>query len=188
MGQVNGQGAQRGGERAILDEIKDIDKAIEHLNSTTIPQIQTLQKQLLADTDSSLENPRRLQLDQLGAEVLATFENFKNRVNRIKNRPGAGSDLNASQVRRIQGRVGSELNKYQGILRDYEKQIKAQVGRNLRNMNQNATDEEIQEVVDSGRHDVYAQQVSYYTYRYLQPLNLFLVDAVESLRSGSYRS
>ena len=80
-------------------------------------------------------------------------------MKRLVKTPGAGSELNRSQVTRTKDTLKKSLQQFQEIHRAQNKENQDQLRRNLRNANQNLTPQEIDEIVDSGQTQVYAMQV-----------------------------
>ena len=150
MGQMNGQKPTGNDELALLNETRDITRAVETLEQKNIPTIRSLQQQYMDSTDRSDQNPQRQQLDALDAETMAALRNFTDRINKIKGRPGAGTEQNRAHIKMVQDRVGSVLRSYQELQNKHRKACEEQIARGLRYDNPNITQEAIQEAIDNG--------------------------------------
>ena len=158
MGQVNGAASQRDNQYEILEECKAINTALEELAKTKQPRLAQLHQRLLGSTGRD-DDPEQKEWTSLDAEIMSTYKYLEDRVKRLVKTPGAGSDLNRSQVTRTKDTLKKSLQQFQEIHRLQNKENQEQLRRNLRNANQNLSPQEIDEIVESGQTQVYAMQV-----------------------------
>ena len=159
MGQVNGSTPQRDDRYAILNETKAINAALEELEKNKQPRLAQLHQKLLGSTGRD-DDPDQRAWTSLDAEVMSTYKYLEDRVKKLIKTPGAGSEMNKSQVTRTRDTLKKSLQQFQEIHRTQNKENQDQLRRNLKNANQNLTPQEIEDIVESGQTQVYAMQVS----------------------------
>ena len=159
MGQVNGSAPQRDDRYAVLNETKAINAALEELERTKQPRLAQLHQKLLGSTGRD-DDPDQREWTSLDAEIMSTYKYLEDRVKKLVKTPGAGSDMNKSQVTRTRDTLKKSLQQFQEIHRVQNKENQDQLRRNLKNANQNLTPQEIEDIVESGQTQVYAMQVS----------------------------
>ena len=157
---MNGDTAYQNDQFAVLNQIRDLDRGIDE-NQRNVSRIEMLQKRALNDADSRQETPINREIDQLSATTNATYKNFVERMKKIKNTAGAGDPQNSSQITRIDKKLRDAMQAYVESQQRCRKSMQEQTARQMRNVNPQVTDQEIQRVLeDPNNNQIYAQAVS----------------------------
>jgi syntaxin 1B/2/3 len=159
MGQVNGDQSQERKQYQILDQCRDITTALDYLKNKNIPQLAQLQRQILEDPNASTDTALNRSWHQLNNETYSSYVALKARLQKVMDTPGANSDLNRPQVTRTKDRLRDELQEFQQFQNAYLNQLRAVMKRQWKTVQPNATDAEVEQLVNSGQTQVFSTQV-----------------------------
>ena len=163
MGQMNGQ-PQQNDDVSLAQDALDVERAVKTLKTDNVTQIARLHQQTLSETDPEQRKRISRQLDALRAETNATYKNLVSRLNKLKGKPGAGSERNQPQIMRVQRVINAELQAFNDLQSKQRKAEAELIERQIRGVvNKGTTEQQIQEMVheavESGNQDIYAQAV-----------------------------
>ena len=153
MQNYGGQPAQSADPNAILNECREVDRAIDDLNSQ-LKQLQNVFGQVLARPDMPSG-----EINDLSSQIMTSYRNLVNRVKNIKSKPESGSPRNAPQVGKVDRRLKGTLETYQKIEAEFRKNSRAAAERQYRIVAPNATDDEVKEAVQDPEAPIFQQAV-----------------------------
>lgn len=152
MNGSNGQAQDR-----ILNEIRGVDRAIDEIENE-LSRLSGLQNRYLADTDTSVSSPIRLEVDRVSENIMVKYRGLVNRVRTIKSNPESGNPRNSAQVGKVDRRLKTAINQYQQVDRDYRKKTQDQIARQYRIVRPDASDSEVREAVeDTSNRQVFSE-------------------------------
>jgi syntaxin 1B/2/3 len=153
MQNYGGQPAQSADPNAILNECREVDRAIDDLNSQ-LANLQQVFGQVLARPDMPSG-----EINNISSQIMTSYRGLVGRVKNIKSKPESGSPRNAPQVGRVDRRLKDTLGKYQTIEAKFRSDSKAAAARQYRIVAPNATDEEVNEAVADPEAPIFQQAV-----------------------------
>ena len=153
MQNYGGQPAQSADPNAILNECREVDRAIDDLNSQ-LKQLQNVFGQVLARPDMPSG-----EINNISSQIMTSYRNLVNRVKNIKSKPESGSPRNAPQVGKVDRRLKGTLETYQKIEAEFRKNSRAAAERQHRIVAPNATDDEVKEAVQDPEAPIFQQAV-----------------------------
>lgn len=153
MQNYGGQPAKSADPNAILNECREVDRAIDDLNSQ-LKQLQNVFGQVLARPDMPSG-----EINDLSSQIMTSYRNLVNRVKNIKSKPESGSPRNAPQVGKVDRRLKGTLETYQKIEAEFRKNSRAAAERQYRIVAPNATDDEVKEAVQDPEAPIFQQAV-----------------------------
>lgn len=153
MQNYGGQPAQSADPNAILNECREVDRAIDDLNSQ-LKQLQNVFGQVLARPDMPSG-----EINDLSSQIMTSYRNLVNRVKNIKSKPESGSPRNAPQVGRVDRRLRDTLGEYQTIEAKFRADSKAAAARQYRIVAPNATDPEVEAAIENPEAPIFQQAV-----------------------------
>jgi syntaxin 1B/2/3 len=155
MTNMNGSNSQ--GQDRILNEVRNIDRAIDDIENN-LQRLTNLQSRSLSDTDADPGSALNRELDALNADTMAKYRGLVQRVRTIKSNPESGNPRNSAQVGKVDRRLKTTINQFQQVERDYRKKIQDQIARQYRIVRPDATDAEVREAVeDTSNNQVFSQ-------------------------------
>jgi syntaxin 1B/2/3 len=145
----DGQGDSK---RAILDECTQIDRAIDKIEQSTLPELRALQMSILNNPDPGASTR---QLDAASSEIMNTYRALVDRARRLKSKPGSGAN---PQVGKIDRRLKSAMGDFQRLDVEYTKKLQEQMARQYRIVRPEASEQEVREAVeDTSQQQVFSQ-------------------------------
>ena len=161
MGQVNGGYAKPSGmsQKEILDACSQIKTAIGQLNDN----IQTLRrkwKNSLDLADGQTDQRLNEEISALNNLIFSQNRELSNRMTRLKKTPGAGENAQTtSLINSVSKSLFDTFGKYQQAEYEYRRGVNAQVARQYKTVNPQATESEIQAAVENPQGGVFTQAV-----------------------------
>ncbi|GAM88440.1 hypothetical protein ANO11243_064730 [Dothideomycetidae sp. 11243] len=143
-GNGTANGAAQNDPHAILNECREIQRAIDDLEGD-LQTLQRAQRGFVTGTGAS-----NREIDAMGADIMGTYRVLADRVKRIKSRPEAGNPQNAPQVGNLDRRIKKAINAFQQQESAFRKEVQEQQKRQYLIVNPNATDAELREVTEAG--------------------------------------
>lgn len=131
----------------ILNECSDIDRGID-LVEQNLNQLRNLHRAALGDTDTSSNSRANREVDALSSDTMELYRSLVDRVRHVKSSPEAGQPMNARQVERIDRRLKTAIQQYQGVEADFQREMQGQIARQFRIVRPDATEEEVSRAVD----------------------------------------
>lgn len=153
MQNYGGQPAQSADPNAILNECREVDHAIDDLNSQ-LKQLQNVFGQVLARPDMPSG-----EINNLSSQIMTSYRGLVGRVKNIKSKPESGSPRNAPQVGKVDRRLKKTLETYQGIEAEFRKNSRAAAERQYRIVAPDATDNEVQAALQDPEAPIFQQAV-----------------------------
>lgn len=167
---------QQGGAdpNAILNECREVDRALDQLDS----QLDNLERTMQAQSTSA--NPNQSEITNLTTQIMTGYRALVTRVKNIKSKPESGNPRNAPQVGKVDRRLKATINRYQNIERKFRQDQQEAIKRQYLIVNPNATESELQEAASDGSAEggVFAQAVSSSTLSGSRALSATIVRAV----------
>lgn len=143
----SGSGGGGGFNGNILNECSDIDRGID-LVEQNLGQLRNLHRAALGDTDTSSNSRANREVDALSSDTMELYRSLVDRVRHVKSSPEAGQPMNARQVERIDRRLKTAIQQYQGVEADFQREMQGQIARQFRIVRPDATEEEVSMAVD----------------------------------------
>lgn len=153
MQNYGGQPAQSADPNAILNECREVDRAIDDLNSQ-LKQLQNVFGQVLARPDMPSG-----EINNISSQIMTSYRGLVGRVKNIKSKPESGSPRNAPQVGRVDRRLRDTLGEYQTIEAKFRADSKAAAARQYRIVAPNATDPEVEAAIENPEAPIFQQAV-----------------------------
>jgi syntaxin 1B/2/3 len=148
---------ERSNPNAILNECREIDRAIDVVGGEDFSDLIALQQRSLNNPDSSANNTNR-ELDAMASEIMTTYRNFARRIKSIKQQPESGSPKNAPQIGKVDRKLREAMKAYQNIESGYQRKLKDQIARQYRIVRPDASEAEVREAVeDTSNQQVFSQ-------------------------------
>jgi syntaxin 1B/2/3 len=145
MTNMNGSNGQ--GQDHILNEVRNIDRAIDDIENN-LQRLTNLQSRSLNDTDASPNSALNRELDALNTDTMTKYRGLVQRVRTIKSNPESGNPRNSAQVGKVDRRLKTAINQYQQVERDHRKKNQDQIARQYRIVRPDASDAEVREAVE----------------------------------------
>lgn len=139
-------GSSNGGN-SILNECSDIDRGIEQVEQN-LSQLRSLHRAALGDTDTSSGSRVNREVDALSSETMSLYRSLVDRVRKVKSNPESSQPMNSRQVERVDRRLKSAIQQYQGVEADFQREMQSQIARQFRIVRPNATEDEVNRAVD----------------------------------------
>jgi syntaxin 1B/2/3 len=136
-----GQSAGGADPNAILNECRDVDRALDDLDGQ-LSNLERVFKQVLARPDMPSG-----EINNLSTQIMTGYRGLVSRVKNIKSKPESGSPRNAPQVGKVDRRLKATINKYQTLEADFRRDSQAAAERQYRIVRPDATEEEVREAV-----------------------------------------
>lgn len=136
--------------RSILEDCRDIDRAIDELEAR-LSSLQSLQRRVLNDQASAAS------VDAENADIMTEYRSLGQRLKKVKSSPAAGQPSNAPQVGRVDRRLKKAINDYQRLESDFRRQMQDQQARQYRIVRPDASEEEVQAAVEDGGGQIFQQ-------------------------------
>jgi syntaxin 1B/2/3 len=149
-----GGGGASANPNAILDECREVDRALDDLDSQ-LTNLDRVFRQSLARPDMPSG-----EINNLSSQIMAGYRGLVTRVKKIKSKPESGSPRNAPQVGKVDRRLKATINKYQTLESDFRRDSQAAAERQYRIVRPEATDEEVREAVSDPDAPIFQQAVS----------------------------
>ena len=153
MQNYGGQPAQSADPNAILNECREVDRAITDLES----QLDNL-KQVFGQVLARPDMPSG-EINNLSSQIMTSYRGLVGRVKNIKSKPESGSPRNAPQVGKVDRRLKETINKYQKLEAKFRADSMAAAERQYRIVSPNATDEEVKLAVQDPEAPIFQQAV-----------------------------
>ncbi|KAF4633743.1 hypothetical protein G7Y89_g4365 [Cudoniella acicularis] len=152
----NGSHFARGQDpNAILNECREIDRAIQEVEQVHLRDLRALQQQSLNNPDPSASTR---QLDEKSADIMSIYRGLVARVKVIKSQPESGSPKNAPQVGKVDRGLKAAMNAYQKLDVEFTKKLQEQMARQYRIVRPDASEAEVREAVeDTSQQQVFSQ-------------------------------
>ena len=139
---------------AILNECREVDRAIEDLE-LRLRDLDVEFNKVLSRPDAPAGG-----IDALAAEIMTIYRNLFDRVKKIKTKPQSGDPRVAPQVRRVENKLKDTVNRYQAMEASFRKRQQEAAKRQFLIVNPEATEAEVQEAVADPSAPVFQQAVS----------------------------
>lgn len=144
---------------AILNECREIDRGIDSIERN-LERLRFLQQRAIDDTDASQNTDTNRELDALSSETMTLYRSFGHRLRTIKGMKESGDPRNSPQVGRVDRKLKNAINEYQQVDSQFRKKLAAQMERQYRIVNPEASDAEVREAVeDTSNNQVFSQAV-----------------------------
>ena len=153
MQNYGGQPAQGADPNAILNECREVDRAITDLES----QLDNL-KQVFGQVLARPDMPSG-EINNLSSQIMTSYRGLVGRVKNIKSKPESGSPRNAPQVGKVDRRLKETINKYQKLEAKFRADSMAAAERQYRIVSPNATDDEVRLAVQDPEAPIFQQAV-----------------------------
>lgn len=146
-------GQQGGGAdpNAILNECRDIDRALDQIDSQ-LANLERLFKQVLARPDMPSS-----EITSLSNQIMTGYRGLVSRVKNIKSKPESGNPRNSPQVGKVDRRLKATINKYQVLEAEFRKDSQAAAERQYRIVRPDATDDEVRQAVEDPDTPIFQQ-------------------------------
>jgi len=111
-----------------------------------IQQLRSIQSASLQDSSTNSETNR--DLDRLNSQIIAANKDLVAEISGVKRTPGAAKSTNARQVKLLDEKITRAFQNYQTSEMDYRRKFQAQLVRQYRIINPNATEEDARRAAD----------------------------------------
>lgn len=135
-------------QTSILDECTDIQNGIQDVENK-LGVLGGLQKRALDDADMSSASNTKKDLDNLTQAIMDQYRALTDRVKKIKSNPDSRHPRNVAQVNKTDRDLRRAIQRFQELESASRQDMQAQVERQARIVNPDATDAEIAEIVNS---------------------------------------
>jgi syntaxin 1B/2/3 len=148
-------GQQQGGAdpNAILNECREVDRALDQLDSQ-LDNLERTFKQVLARPDMPSG-----EINNLSSQVMTGYRALVTRVKNIKSKPESGNPRNAPQVGKVDRRLKATINRYQNLESEFRRDSQAAAERQYRIVRPDATEEEVRQAVEDPEAPIFQQAV-----------------------------
>jgi syntaxin 1B/2/3 len=147
-----GGGNQLDSPRAILEECREVDRAIDEIERSSLPALRTLQMSIINNPDPGASTKH---LDAASGEIMSTYRALVDRVRKLKSKPGSGGN---PQIGKVDRRLKSAMTDYQRLDVEYTKKLQEQMARQYRIVRPDATEQEVRDAVeDTSQQQVFSQ-------------------------------
>ncbi|KAF2659324.1 t-SNARE [Lophiostoma macrostomum CBS 122681] len=149
--QTYGQASGGADPNAILDECREVDRALDQIDGQ-LGNLERIFKQVLARPDMPSG-----EVTALSSQVMTGYRALVARVKNIKSKPESGNPRNAPQVGKLDRRLKATINKYQNLEADFRRDSVAAAARQYRIVKPDATDEEVQKASEDPSAPIFQQ-------------------------------
>lgn len=153
MQNYGGQPARSADPNAILNECREVDRALDDLDGQ-LANLERVFRQVLARPDMPSG-----EINNLSTQIMTGYRGLVSRVKNIKSKPESGSPRNAPQVGKVDRRLKATINKYQTLEADFRRDSQAAAERQYRIVRPDATEEEVREAVADPDAPIFQQAV-----------------------------
>jgi syntaxin 1B/2/3 len=153
MQPVGGYAAGGADPNAILNECREVDRALDRIDSQ-LDELESMFKQVLARPDMPSSR-----ITDLSSQIMTGYRALVARVKNIKSKPESGNPRNAPQVGKVDRRLKTTINKYQNLEADFRRDSQAAAERQYRIVKPDATDEEVRQAVEDPEAPIFQQAV-----------------------------
>jgi syntaxin 1B/2/3 len=151
MQPVGGYAAGGADPNAILNECREVDRALDRIDSQ-LDELESMFKQVLARPDMPSSR-----ITDLSSQIMTGYRALVARVKNIKSKPESGNPRNAPQVGKVDRRLKTTINKYQNLEADFRRDSQAAAERQYRIVKPDATDEEVRQAVEDPEAPIFQQ-------------------------------
>ncbi|KAF1841464.1 t-SNARE [Cucurbitaria berberidis CBS 394.84] len=141
MQSYNNGGGGGADPNAILNECREVDRALDQLDDQ-LNNLERVFRQVLARPDMPSG-----EITNLSSQIMTGYRALVSRVKNIKSKPESGSPRNAPQVGKVDRRLKATINRYQTLEADFRRDSQAAAERQYRIVRPDATDAEVREAV-----------------------------------------
>jgi syntaxin 1B/2/3 len=138
----------------ILNECRDIGDALNQLDDQLIDLEGVFERSLARPDMPSGE------INSLSSQIMTGYRGLVSRVKKIKSKPESGTPRNAPQVRMVDLRLKTLINRYQQLESAFRNQSQAAAERQYRIVRPDATEEEVRVAVSKPDAPIFQQAVS----------------------------
>ncbi|KAK1826231.1 snare protein nsyn1 [Podospora conica] len=155
LSKSSGGSLDRNDPNAVLNECRDIDRAIDGVKGN-LDTLRMLQDRSLIEADAT---STRRELDNLSASTMSMFRDLTDRVRMVKSVPEGRQPRNAAQVGRVERRLKEANQEYQQVESAFRKKTQDQMARQYRIVRPDASESEVRSAVEdtSGNAQVFQQ-------------------------------
>ncbi|KAF2109606.1 t-SNARE, partial [Lophiotrema nucula] len=136
---------------AILDECREVDRALDQINSQ-LDNLERTFKQVLARPDMGAG-----EISNLSSQIMTGYRGLVQRVKNIKSKPESGSPRNAPQVGKVDRRLKQTINRYQSLEADFRRDSRQAAERQYRIVRPDASEEEVEAAVEDPSQPIFQQ-------------------------------
>lgn len=152
--QNGAQYGQQSDPNAILNECREIDRAIDSID-LSLKDLKQTQTNLLNNPDAKSDKTK---LDEKATETTAMCRSLAGRIKAIKMKPESGSPKNAPQVGKVDRRLQAVVMAYRTMDADYQGRLREQMARQYRIVRPEASEAEVRRAVeDNTEQQVFSQ-------------------------------
>ncbi|KAF2795526.1 t-SNARE [Melanomma pulvis-pyrius CBS 109.77] len=149
--QPYGQSAGGADPNAILNECREVDRALDQIDGQ-LDNLERIFKQVLARPDMPSG-----EITNLSTQIMTGYRALVARVKNIKSKPESGNPRNAPQVGKVDRRLKATINKYQNLEADFRRDSQQAAERQYRIVKPDATDEEVRQAVEDPDAPIFQQ-------------------------------
>ncbi|KAF2131939.1 t-SNARE [Dothidotthia symphoricarpi CBS 119687] len=149
--QSYGQPAGGADPNAILNQCRDVDRALDELDGQ-LDDLERVFRQVLARPDMPSG-----EITGLSSQIMTGYRALVTRVKNIKSKPESGSPRNAPQVGKVDRRLKTTINRYQTLEAEFRKDSQAAAERQYRIVRPDASEEEVREAVADPEAPIFQQ-------------------------------
>lgn len=151
--QPYGQSAGASDPNAILNECREVDRALDQIDGQ-LDNLERIFKQVLARPDMPSG-----EITNLSTQIMTGYRALVSRVKNIKSKPESGNPRNAPQVGKVDRRLKATINKYQNLEADFRRDSQQAAERQYRIVKPDATDAEVRAAVEDPDAPIFQQAV-----------------------------
>ncbi|KAF2440361.1 t-SNARE [Karstenula rhodostoma CBS 690.94] len=146
-------GQQQGGAdpNAILNECREVDRALDQLDSQ-LDDLERASKRAMQSTNTSSR-----EVEGLTSQVMTGYRALVTRVKNIKSKPESGNPRNAPQVGKVDRRLKATMNRYMNLEKEHRRDQEESFKRQYRIVNPEASEEEVQGALGTNDEGVFTQ-------------------------------
>lgn len=131
----------------VLNACSEIDDSITEIQSK-IFQMEVETKRSMNDTDASANSVANRNVERLNSDIMGVFRELTGHMKRIKQKPEANNAHNAPQVGRVERRLKEMRQTYLNSRTQFERNMREQSRRQIMIVNPDASEAEINAIVD----------------------------------------
>jgi syntaxin 1B/2/3 len=146
-----GQPAGGADPNAILNECREVDRALDQLDDQ-LSNLERTFRQVLARPDMPSG-----EINNLSTQIMTGYRGLVTRVKNIKSKPESGTSRNSPQVGKVDRRLKATINRYQTLEADFRRDSQAAAERQYRIVRPDATEEEVREAVSDPDAPIFQQ-------------------------------
>jgi syntaxin 1B/2/3 len=150
-----GQPAGGADPNAILNECREVDRALDQLDEQ-LNDLERVFRQVLARPDMPSN-----EINNLSTQIMTGYRGLVSRVRNIKSKQESGTKKNAPQVGKVDRRLKTVINRYQTLEADFRRDSQAAAERQYRIVRPDATEEEVREAVADPDAPIFQQAVCF---------------------------